>query len=282
MSEVKWIKIVVDIFDDEKIKLIEVLPDGDSIIVCWFKLLCLAGKTNNSGVMFLSDKIPYTDEMLATIFRKPIQTVRLALTTFEQFGMVEIVNGVITIPNWGKHQQMEQLESYKEHNRKYMQEYRARQKEKALTDGSVSDNVNNNVTYSNGDVRGTDIDVDSEVEGERVTVSKETVCSTDVLRVITAWNSLNLKQISRIAKHSNRDTWLKTRIRDYGIDEVLRAIENVRRSQYLMGNNRSGWQITFDWFLRPNNFPKVLDGNYDDRTYKQTSNVFLDMVKEEL
>ena len=282
MSEVKWIKIVVDIFDDEKIQLIESLPDGDAIVVCWFKLLCLAGKTNNSGVMFLADKIPYTDEMLATIFRKPLPTVRLALRTFEQFGMVEIVNGVITIPNWGKHQQMEQLESYKEHNRKYMQEYRARQKEKALTDGSVSDNVNNNVTYSNGDVRGTDIDVDSEVEGERVTVSKETVCSTDVLRVITAWNSLNLKQISRIAKHSNRDTWLKTRIRDYGIDEVLRAIENVRRSQYLMGNNRSGWQITFDWFLRPNNFPKVLDGNYDDRTYKQTSNVFLDMVKEEL
>ena len=25
------------------------------------------------------------------------------------------------------------------------------------------------------------------------------------------------------------------------------------------------WQITFDWFVRPNNFPKVLDGNYDDK-----------------
>ena len=44
MAEVKWIKIVTDVFDDEKILLIESLPEADSIIVIWFKLLCLAGK----------------------------------------------------------------------------------------------------------------------------------------------------------------------------------------------------------------------------------------------
>ena len=44
MAEVKWIKIVTDIFDDEKILLIETLPEADSIIVIWLKLLCLAGK----------------------------------------------------------------------------------------------------------------------------------------------------------------------------------------------------------------------------------------------
>ena len=88
MAEVKWIKIVVDIFDDDKIKLIEALPDGDSIIVCWFKLLCLAGQKNNFGILMLNERIAYTDEMLATIFRRPLQTVRLALETFEQFGMI--------------------------------------------------------------------------------------------------------------------------------------------------------------------------------------------------
>ena len=46
MSNVKWIKMTVNIFDDEKILLIESLPDADSIIVIWFKLLCLAGKQN--------------------------------------------------------------------------------------------------------------------------------------------------------------------------------------------------------------------------------------------
>ena len=133
MATVKWIKITTDIFDDEKILLIENMPDADSIIVIWFKLLAFAGKQNNSGVFMLNDRIAYTDEMLATIFRRPLHTVRLALKTFEQFGMIEVVNNTITIPNWGKHQSIDQLENKKDYMRNYMQEYR--DKQKMLTSG---------------------------------------------------------------------------------------------------------------------------------------------------
>lgn len=76
MSEVKWIKITTDIFDDEKILLIESLPDAGSIIVIWFKLLCLAGKMNNSGVFVMNDTVAYTDSMLATIFRLDVKRLR--------------------------------------------------------------------------------------------------------------------------------------------------------------------------------------------------------------
>lgn len=128
MADVKWIKITTDVFDDEKILLIESLPEADSIIVIWFKLLCLAGKQNNSGVFLMGDKIAYTDKMLATIFRRKESTVQLALQTFEQFGMIELIDGVITIPNWGKHQNLDQLENKKAYMRNYMKEYREKQK----------------------------------------------------------------------------------------------------------------------------------------------------------
>jgi predicted phage replisome organizer len=146
VADVKWIKIVTDIFDDEKILLVESMPSADSIIVIWFKLLCLAGKNNNSGVFTLSDKIPYTDEMLATIFRRDLNTVRLALSTFEKFGMVEIVNNVITIPNWSKHQNLDQLEARKEYMREYMQGYRDKQKQ--LTDCKVNSKTNSKVNVN--------------------------------------------------------------------------------------------------------------------------------------
>lgn len=129
MAEIKWIKIVTDIFDDEKILLIESLPEADSIIVCWFKLLCLAGKQNNSGVLMLNDRMPYTDEMIATVFRRPLQTVRLAIQTFEQFGMIEVINDTITIPNWEKHQNVEGMEKIREQTRKRVASYRERQKQ---------------------------------------------------------------------------------------------------------------------------------------------------------
>lgn len=127
MAEVKWIKIVTDIFDDEKILIIESMPEADSIIVIWFKLLCLAGKQNNSGVFMIRDRIPYTDEMFSAIFRRPINTLRLAFKTFESLGMIEIINDAVTIPNWGKHQSLEQMEARRLYERDRKREYRKRQ-----------------------------------------------------------------------------------------------------------------------------------------------------------
>lgn len=127
MADVKWIKITTDIFDDEKILLIESLPDSYAIITVWFKLLCLAGKQNNSGV-FLMGQMPYTDNMLATIFRMKESTVTMALQTFKGFGMVEIIDGVITIPNWDKHQTLDAYEKKKARDRLYQAERRANQR----------------------------------------------------------------------------------------------------------------------------------------------------------
>lgn len=128
MSEVKWIKIATDIFDDEKILLIESLPDSYAIITAWFKLLCLAGKQNNDGVFLMNDKIAYTDKMLATIFRMKESTVKLAIDTFEQFEMIQRIDGTITIPKWSKHQTLDAYEKKKARDRRYQEERRARQK----------------------------------------------------------------------------------------------------------------------------------------------------------
>lgn len=64
MAEVKWIKIATEIFDNKKIRLIESMPDGDALIVVWFKLLMLAGKTNDGGMVYFTKDIPFTDQML--------------------------------------------------------------------------------------------------------------------------------------------------------------------------------------------------------------------------
>lgn len=139
MSEIKWIKITTDIFDDEKICLIDALPDHDAILVIWFKILALAGKHNRNGLLMMSEKVHYTDEMLATIFRRPLNTVRMALGIFEQFGMVEIIDGVITLPNWEKHQNIDGMEKIKEQTRNRVA--RHREKQKNLAQGNVTGNV---------------------------------------------------------------------------------------------------------------------------------------------
>ena len=77
---------------------------------------------------------------------------------------------------------------------------------------------------------------------------------------------------------------LRARVREYGTEAVLQAIEKIRQSAFLRGQNAKGWVITFEWFVRPNNFPKVLEGNYDEARGMEaceTSNPFLAMLMEE-
>lgn len=174
MPEIGWIKIRTDMFDHRKIKQIETLPDGDAIIVIWVKLLCLAGATNNGGLIYLTRDIPYTEEMLANEFRRPLNTVRLALQTFEQFGMIEKLESIYAVSNWEKYQSAEGMDKVREQTRKRVQEYRERQKQL----GNVT------VTQSNG----IDIDTDKDTDKEK-NISKRFVPPT--LEEVSAYISEN-------------------------------------------------------------------------------------------
>lgn len=130
MAEVKWIKVSTDMFNNNrKIKQIEVMPEGDAILVIWLKLLLLAGNINDGGAIYLTPEIPYTDEMLANELRRPLTTVRLALSTFEQFGMIEIIDNILRLSSWEKYQNTDRLLELREYNRLAKQKSRQKQKQ---------------------------------------------------------------------------------------------------------------------------------------------------------
>lgn len=130
MADINWIKLRVDMFDDEKIKIIQSMPEGDAILVIWIRIIALAGKCNAKGLVLIEDEFPYSDEMLATIFNKPLATVRLALGTFEKFRMIERTEKGIYISNFEKHQNTEGMEKIREQAR--IRKQREREKKRAL------------------------------------------------------------------------------------------------------------------------------------------------------
>ena len=128
MGEVRWIKIQADMFENRKIRQIECLPESDGIILIWVRLICLAGQVNDNGFIYLTQELPYTPEMLAQQFNKPITLIQLALQTFERFEMIEAIDGTLHIANWDKYQNVQSLERIKEQNRVKQQRYRDRKK----------------------------------------------------------------------------------------------------------------------------------------------------------
>ena len=157
LSGVTWIKLSVSMFEDEKIRLIRKMPEGNAILIVWVYLMVLAGKCNERGRIYLAEDIAYTDEMLSAIMDIPLNIIRVALNTFQQMKMIEISgDDVIYIRNWEKHQNVEGLDRIREQTRKRVARHRGRKK---LTGSADSEgNVTCNVTVTQGNA--IDIDID--------------------------------------------------------------------------------------------------------------------------
>lgn len=259
MAGISWIKLSVNIFDDEKIKLIKSMPEGDAIILIWIQLLCLAGKTNDNGAVYIGQHMNYTDEMISTICNQPLNTVRIALKAFEEFEMINLgEDGLISISNWEKHQNIEGMEKVRAQTRKRVAKYRAKQKE--------LESSNANVTLRNGTDKNK-----NRIDKNRLDIDKNTNNShTDdedfQTQILSAWNSLdkNIPKIQTLNANTQRYNMLKARINEHGLDTVIKAIKSIDQSKFLKGYV-SDFRITIDWFIKPNNFIKVLEGNYNDK-----------------
>ena len=267
MAAVKWIKIVTDIFDDEKMLLIESLPSADSIIVVWFKLLCLAGKNNNSGVFMLNERIAYTDEMLATIFRKDINIVRFALKTFEEFGMIELIDNVITIPNWGKHQTLDAYEKRKERDRLYQQKKREAQKLMITISNKSTDESTDKSSDESSDVVALEEEKEKEEDKE-----KEIYIYSSIV------DYLNLKANTKYRSSSNKTkSLIKARINEgYSEEDFKKVIDNktdewlnTDMEKYLRPETLFGTK--FESYLN-----QKIGGNINDRNSSTRQNIKAD------
>lgn len=140
MAEVKWIKITTDMFDNRKIKHLRRLPEGNSIVLLWVMLLTMAGRCNASGMIFLTENIPYTPKMLADELDFEENTVQLALNVLEQLNMICTDNGFFSIAGWEEYQNIDGMERIREQNRQRKRVQRERQKQ-ALPDVSRDGHV---------------------------------------------------------------------------------------------------------------------------------------------
>lgn len=181
-SEVKWIKLSTGLPDNKKIKQIRKLPNGDSIALLWVFLMCLAGDTNDQGLVYFTSEIPYTDEMLADQFDMDVNTIRLALTTFQKFGMIQIIDEMIMLSSWEKWQAVRSLESMREQTRQRVARHREKQKQ-------LSCNVTCSVTDRYGNAIDKDIERDIDRDIRESSTPAPEKCIQDASRMETPANN---------------------------------------------------------------------------------------------
>lgn len=205
IADVKWIKITTGLFDNRKIRQIESLPEGDRIIVIWVKMLCLAGNINDNGLMYITREVPYTEEMLAQQFNRPLHLVKLALDTFVKFSMIEIIDDVFHISNWEKYQNVDGLDKIREQTRARVAKHRENKK-----------NVDCNVTVTQ--CNATDIDIEEEKE------NNNTMCNADADALF--------ERLWKIYPHKRGKGQVssakKRHLLDIGFEELERAVNRYK------------------------------------------------------
>lgn len=112
-------------------------------------------------------------------------------------------------------------------------------------------------------------DGDSAVEEKtsKEKVPKEPQPRINWQNLVAFWNETTAGSFPPITNIENkRRQMTQARIAEYGKEKFIEAIERAVRSDFLRGQNSRGFTLTYDWLIRPNNFPKVLEGNYDNST----------------
>ncbi|MBD5639657.1 phage replisome organizer N-terminal domain-containing protein [Clostridium botulinum] len=233
LAEVKWIKITTNMFDDEKIKLIDAMPERDTVHYIWIRLLVQAGKTNANGYIFLNDNVPYTEEMLSTIFNRPLNSLRFALKVLRDFGMIQIQEDkLIKITNWSKHQNIEGMEKVRQQTRQRVAKHRAKKKEpleEAKGESLISNENKKSVmlheTLSNG--RDIDIeDIDIEIKEDR---------KSDIRKNLDKINEVYFNTFYRQISATYLDQVLKIMAKEDYTDLLIYALNITKKREHEQG-----------------------------------------------
>lgn len=294
MAEVKWIKLTTTMFEDEKIDFIESLPEADAILVIWIKLLTQAGKCNSNGFIFLTEQIPYTEQMLAHKFRRPINVIKLALNTFTNLGMIELdEEGYINIVNWEKHQNIEGLEKIREQTRKRVAKHREKKKE---LQGNVTVTLGNAIEQEQEQEEELEQDIDIEQQQKH-----DSCCSSypqevvdksqnDVSIIAKAFEQNGFGTLSATVKEM-----LVELLKEYSAEWIIEAFKiavkaNKRKLNYVEGilqnwRTQGGMKLEVEKTTNPSSDAKAPNKknrfhNFEQRSSDYTADELEEIVKK--
>jgi len=255
-----YLKLKDDFFDSEEIKVLESMENGYVYSNILLKMYLKSIK--REGLLIFNERIPYNPKMIATVTGHNINDVKQALVLFNEMGMMEMLsNGAIYMLDIQNFIGKSTTEA--DRIRAYRNEIQTK-KEQLVSNPNIALNGDSIEVVQMYYKCTPEIELELELE-----VEKE--LDIDIDKIILLWNNLELNQLRNISKSTTRYKMLKARAEEYSIEDVEKTIKNISNSSFLKGDNKENWIITFDWLVKPNNFIKVLEGNYIDKVSKNKS-----------
>ena len=85
-----WLKLQKDFFNRKEVRLIKSMPNGKDYMLFYLEMICES--IDQEGKLRFSDKIPYSEDMLAVLTDTNVDIVRAAIKIFIELGLVELLD----------------------------------------------------------------------------------------------------------------------------------------------------------------------------------------------
>lgn len=255
-----WLKLKNDFFDSRKMKKLRRVAGGDTYTIIYLKLQLLS--IDNEGLIEFEGTDEDIYQQLSLDIDEEIDDIKMTLAFCNANNLIEYLDDDVFLS------EVPALIGSETASTRRSRKHRRKQKElqsnkKALQRNGEALQCNTSATKRNTEI---EIDKDKEIEIRDRDTEKKSMNSSQINQIINLWNSLdsNIPKITALNTGTKRYKLLNARIREYDFDTVCKAIDNIKQSRFLQGYVND-FAITFDWFVRPNNFVKVLEGNYTDK-----------------
>ena len=261
-----WLKLPKDFFKDKWIKKLRRLPGGSDYTVIYMKMLLLTVDTD--GVFNYEGVEENFWSEIAFEIDEDKDAVAVTCQFLERAGLLVVSKdgSEINLPA------VAMMTGSEDASASRVRRFRENQKaQRALSDcqSGVS------ALHCNGEIeKEKELELEKEIEletdlSDKMTLGSDEPCSqkrTQYQNFVDSWNSLSEFGIVQIRSISGkRADALRARLRQYGDDSFNECVEAIRQSDFLQGRNNRGWVVTFDWLVKPSNYPKVLEGNYRNK-----------------
>lgn len=262
-----WLKLTVDFFEREEIKLIENMKNGKEYIIFYMKLLLKS--VNSEGKLLFKDVIPYTDDMLATVTGTDIDVVRSAVNLFLKLDLMQkLDDGALFMLETQK------MIGHETEWARKKREYREKKKVEALENksGTKKDIVLiDEKTKKDIVLQEIDIEIEKEIDIEKEREEENSVTQSQTIKEKF---SMLLQMIAKATKTTVHQVSLQINPIEI-IDRIDDYIEAINQSEYLLGKSN-----TLPVIKNYTQVDKVLAGFY--KTYnKKNENKTIDVADVE-
>lgn len=251
-----WLKLRETFFNETYIKAMRTFKNGDSLVLTYLEMALYSLKSN--GVIERGELTQSLADEISIAINEPVPRVKKTIEMLTKARVAELDGDRLYLT------EMMKLMGSESTSAERMRKLRSRKSDElppSQCDSAVTSPVTKSVT--------TEIELEKELETDSDAPSPPVGETRGCDEVVSQFNSIcvSLNKVSGMTEPRRKA--VQSALQAVGQEKLTELFRKAEASDFLTKRNSTGWKAGFDWLMKPENYTKVLEGNYDNRNGAQ-------------